>query len=101
MWIDGKFMTEPELQAHIKQVKEEAFREGYLKAVDTMAQETATKMQDMEKTGGAYRKELIETLQTLSGGDTKFAYSAHLRLEELTSKSHTNICQVVVWNFLH
>lgn len=92
MWIDGKFMTEPELQTHIKQAKEESFREGYLKAVDTMAQETAKEMSDLEKQRDAYKKELILTLQALSDSDTKFAYSAHLRLEELTDKSHTNIC---------
>ena len=92
MWIDGKFMTEPELQVHIQQAKEEAFREGYLKAVDTMAQETAKEMSDLEKQRDAYKNELIETLQTLSDSDTKFAYSAHLRLEELTGKSRTNIC---------
>lgn len=92
MWIDGKFMTEPEIVAHIKQAKEDAFREGYLKAVDTMAQETAKEMSDLEKQRDAYKRELIHTLQTLSDGDTQFAYSAHLRLEELTGKSHTNIC---------
>lgn len=92
MWIGGKFMTEPEIMAYIKQVKEEAFREGYLKAVDTMAQETAREMSDLEKQRNAYKKELIKILQTLSGSDTKFAYSAHLRLEELIGKPHTNIC---------
>ena len=93
MWIDGKFMTEPELQVHIKQVKEGAFREGYLQAVDTMAQETAKEMSDLEKWRDAYREELIKVLQTLSDSDTKFAYSAHLRLEELMGKSHINICE--------
>lgn len=92
MWIDDKFMAEPELLAHIQQAKEEAFRDGYLKAVDTMAQETAKEMSDLEKQRDAYKKELIEALQILSDSDTKFAYSAHLRLEELTGKSHTNIC---------
>lgn len=79
--------------AHINQAKEEAFREGHLKAVDTMAQETAKEMLDLEKQRDAYRQELIETLQTLSDGDTQFAFPAHLRLGELTGKSHTNICQ--------
>ena len=97
MWIDGKFMTEPEIVTHIKQAKEEAFREGYLKAVDTMAQETAKEMSDLEKQRDAYKQELFETLQTLSDSDTQFAYSAHLRLEELlleelSSESHVNIC---------
>lgn len=92
MWINDKFMTDSEIMSYIKQVKEEAFREGYLKAVDTMAQETAKEMSDLEKQRDAYKKELIETLQTLSDSDTQFAYSAHLRLEELTDKSHTNIC---------
>ena len=92
MWIDGKFLTEPEIMAYIKQVKEDAFREGYLKAVDTMAQETAKEMSELEKQRDAYKEELIETLKTLSDSDTKFAYSAHLRLEELIGKSRTNIC---------
>lgn len=93
MGFDGKFMTEPELQVHIKQVKEDAFHEGYLKAVDTMAQETAKEMSDLEKQRDDYKKELIKVLQTLSDSDTKFAYSAHLRLEELMGKSHVNICE--------
>jgi hypothetical protein len=92
MWIDGIFMTDSEIMSYIKQVKEDSFREGYLKAVDTMAQETAKEMSDLEKQRDAYKKELIEALQTLSKGDTQFAYSAHLRLEELIGKSHTNIC---------
>lgn len=104
MWIDGKFMTEPEIMAYIKQVKEEAFREGYLKAVDTMAQETAKEMSELEMERDAYRRELIETLQaaascvrgdescddcpfyniTLGKCPSKLnAYSAKLRLEEL------------------
>jgi hypothetical protein len=92
MWIDGIFMTDSEIMSYIKQVKEESFRDGYLKAVDTMAQETAKEMSDLEKQRDAYKKELIEALQTLFKGDTQFAYSAHLRLEELIGKSHTNIC---------
>ena len=92
MWIDGIFMTDSEIMSYIKQAKEEAFREGYLKAVDTMAQETAKEMSDLEKQRDAYKRELIETLKTLSDSDTKFAYSAYLRLEELTGKSRTNIC---------
>ena len=63
MWIDGKFMTEPEIVAFIKQAKEEAFREGYLKAVDTMARETAKEMSELEAERNAYKKELIETLR--------------------------------------
>lgn len=92
MWINNKFMTEPEIQVYINRVKEEAFREGYIQAVDTMAQETAKEMSDLEKQCDAYREELIKVLKTLSDSDTKFVYSAHLRLEELTGKSHTNIC---------
>lgn len=92
MWINGKFMSEPEIKAYLDKLKEEAFREGYLKAVDTMVQETAKEMSNLEKQRDAYKKELIEVLQTLSDSDTKFAYSAHLRLEELIGKSHTNIC---------
>lgn len=93
MWIDGIFMTDSEIMSYIKQVKEEAFREGYLKAVDTMAQETAKEMSDLEAERDAYKKELIETLQTLSDSDTQFAYSAHLRLEELIGRPHVNICE--------
>ena len=92
MWIDGKFMTEPEIQAYIKQVKEDAFREGYLKGVDTMAQETAKEMSDLEAERNAYKKELVKIMQALSDSDTKFAYSAHLRLGELMGKPRINIC---------
>lgn len=97
MWIDDKYLTEPELQVHIKQAKEDAFHEGYLKAVDTMAQETAKEMSDLEKQRDAYREELIKVLQTLSDSDTKFAYSAHLRLEELIGRPRVNICEGGDW----
>lgn len=92
MWINDKFMSEPEIRAYLDKLKEDSFREGYLKAVDTMAQETAKEMSELEKQRDAYKEELIETLKTLSDSDTKFAYSAHLRLEELIGKSRTNIC---------
>lgn len=110
MWIDGKFMTEPEIQAYIKQIKEEAFREGYLKAVDTMAQETAKEMSKLEAERNAYKRELIETLRAAAtcvrgdedcedcpyynitfgkGCPTKLsAYAAKLRLEDLGGRSH-------------
>lgn len=112
MWIDGKFMTEPEIVAFIKQAKEEAFREGYLKAVDTMAQETAKEMSELEAERNAYKKELIETLRAAAtcvrgdescdgcpyynitfgeGCPTKLsAYTAKLRLEDLGGRSHDN-----------
>lgn len=110
MWIDGKFMTEPEIQAYIKQTKEDAFREGYLTTVDTMAQETAKKMSNLEKQRDAYKKELIDTLRkaceciegddfdcsicpyydtvTNNGCPSKLSvYAAKLRLEELAKES--------------
>lgn len=109
MWIDGKFMTEPEIQVYIQQVKEGAFREGYLKAVDTMAQETAKEMSDLEKQRDAYKKELADWLrkacECVSGDDFDCSlcrfndigtnngcpskvnvYDAKLRLEELTKE---------------
>lgn len=110
MWIDGKFMTEPEIMAYIKQAKEEAFREGYLKAVDTMAQETAKEMSKLEAERNAYKRELIETLRAAAtcvrgdgdcedcpyynitfgkGCPTKLsAYAAKLRLEDFGGRSH-------------
>ena len=65
MYIGKQWYTEPEIQVLVGQLQRER---------------------------DAYKKELIETLQTLSDSDTQFAYSAHLRLEELIGKSHTNIC---------
>lgn len=93
MWIGNKFMSEPELQAHINKAKEEVFREGYLKAVDTMAQETAKEMSDLEKQRDAYKNELVLWLGKIGECDVPLAFPAHLRLEELTGKSHTNICR--------
>lgn len=81
----------------MKGTLKETFREGYLKGVDTMTQETAKEMSELEKQRDAYKQELFEILQTLSDSDTQFAYSAHLRLEELlleelSSEPHINIC---------
>lgn len=92
MWIDNKFMTEPELQVHIKRAKEEAFRDGYLKAVDTMAQETAKEMSVLEAERDAYKQELIKALQELSRYEETATYSVHLRLEDLIGDKHNNIC---------
>ena len=93
MWINDKFMSEPELQAHIKQAKEEAFREGYLKAVDTMAQETAKEMSALEAERDAYKRELILWLGKIGECDVPLAFPAHLRLEELIGRPHVNICE--------
>ena len=92
MWINDKFMSEPELQAHIKQAKEEAFREGYLKAVDTMAQETAKELSVLEAERDAYKNELVLWLSKIGKCDVPLAFPAHLRLEELIGKSHVNVC---------
>lgn len=109
MWIDGEFMTEPEIVVHIKQAKEEAFREGYLKAVDTMAQETAKEMSALEAERDAYKQELIDWLrkacECIAGNDFDCSicpyydvvtnnvcpskvsvYAAKLRLEELVKE---------------
>ena len=93
MWIDGKFMTEPEIVVFIKQAKEEAFREGYLKAVDTMAQETAKEMSVLEAERDAYKKELVLWLGKIGECNVPLAFPAHLRLEELIGRPHVNICE--------
>ena len=93
MWINDKFMSEPELLAHIQQEKEEAFRDGYLKAVDTMAQETAKEMSDLEKQRDAYKNELVLWLGKIGKCDVSLAFPAHLRLEELIGRPHVNICE--------
>ena len=97
MWIDSKFVSEPELQVHIKQAKEEAFREGYLKAVDTMAQETAKEMSDLEKQRDAYKNELVLWLGKIGECNVPLAFPAHLRLEELIGRPHVNICEKGDW----
>lgn len=97
MWINGKFMSEPELQAHIKQAKEEAFREGYLKAVDTMAQETAKEMSALEAERDAYKNELVLWLGKIGECDVPLAFPAHLRLEELIGRPRVNICEGGDW----
>ena len=97
MWIDGIFMTDSEIMSCIKQVKEEAFREGYLKAVDTMAQETAKEMSDLEKQRDAYKKELVLRLGKIGECDVPLAFPAHLRLEELIGRPRVNICEGGDW----
>lgn len=97
MWIDDKFMTDSEIMSYIKQVKEEAFREGYLKAVDTMAQETAKEMSDLEKQRDAYKRELVLWLGKIGECDVPLAFPAHLRLEELIGRPHINVCEGGDW----
>lgn len=92
MWIDGKFMSEPEILAYIKQVKEDSFREGYIKAINTMAEEMADEMTILEKERDAYKQELIKALQELSRYEETATYSVHLRLEDLIGDKHNNIC---------
>lgn len=93
MWINDKFMSEPELRAHIRQVKKEALREGYLKAVDTMAQESAKEMSTLEAERDAYKRELILWLGKIGECNVPLAFPAHLRLEELIGRPHVNICE--------
>ena len=93
MWINGKFMSEPEIRAYLDKLKENAFREGYLKAVDTMANETAKEMFELEKQRDAYKKELVLWLGKIGACDVPLSFPAHLRLEELIGKSHVNICE--------
>lgn len=108
MWIDGKFMSESEISAYIKQVKQDSYKEGYLKGVDTISKELAAEMAQVVKERNAYKRELIETLRkaaTCAGDEyadcsvcpydemnpcpTKLtAYAAGLRLEELTGETH-------------
>ena len=93
MWINGKFMSEPEIRAYLAKLREDSFREGYLKAVDTMAQETAKEMSDLEKQRDAYKNELVLWLGKIGECDIPLAFPAHLCLEELIGKSHVNICE--------
>lgn len=103
MWIDGKFMTETEISAYIKQVKQDAYREGYLKGVDTISKELSAEMSQLDREKNAYKQELIDILKkatTCIMGDrdcngckyehydgecpTRLStYAAKLRLEEL------------------
>lgn len=86
-------MTDSEIMSYIKQVKEKAFREGYLKAVDTMAQETAKEMSDLEKQRDAYKNELVLWLGKIGECNVSLAFPAHLRLEELIGRPHVNVCE--------
>ena len=109
MWINGKFMSEPEIRAYLDKLKEDSFREGYLKAVDTMAQETAKEMSVLEAERDAYKKELTDWLrkacECIAGDDFDCSicpyydvvtnnvcpskvsvYAAKLRLEELAKE---------------
>lgn len=103
MWIDGKFMSESEISACIKQVKQDAYREGYLKGVDTISKELSAEMSQLDREKNAYKQELIDILKkatTCIMGDrdcngckyehydgecpTRLStYAAKLRLEEL------------------
>ena len=100
MWIRGKFMTEPEIQAYINEVRDEAFRKGSAAANEMLVAER-----------DAYRNELIELLrkecECIMGNDTDCSicpyytstihegcpsktntYTAKLRLEELCKSSY-------------
>lgn len=103
MWIDGKFMSETEISAHIKQIKQDSYKEGYLKGVDTISKELSAEMSQLDREKNAYKQELIDILKkatTCIMGDrdcdgckyehydgecpTKLVtYAAKLRLEEL------------------
>ena len=37
MWINGKYMTEPEIQAYIKAEQEKAYRDGYMNGMDALS----------------------------------------------------------------
>lgn len=103
MWINGKFMSETEILAYIKQVKQDSYKEGYLKGVNTISKELSAEMSQLDRDKNAYKQELINTLQKVTTcimGDrdcdgckyehydgecpTRLStYAAKLRLEEL------------------
>ncbi len=63
MWIDGEFMSETEILAYIKQVKQDAYKEGYLKGVNTISKELSAEMPQLDREKNAYKQELIDTLK--------------------------------------
>ena len=63
MWIDGKFMSESEISAYIKQIKQDSYKEGYLKGVDTISKELSAEMSQLDREKNAYKQELIDTFK--------------------------------------
>lgn len=63
MWSENIWLEECELPAYLQKEREKAYREGYLKAVDTLSAEFATEVADLQKELAAVRAELIETLR--------------------------------------
>lgn len=106
MWINGKYMTEPEIQAYIKAEQEKAYRDGYMNGIDALSREVLPELTGLEETLNLVKAELIDTLRkaatctegedadcsdcsyfAITGGSgcpSKLsAYAAKLRLEEL------------------
>ena len=109
MWSENVWLEECELPAYLKTEREKAYREGYLKAVDTLSAEFATEVADLQKELAAVQAELIETLRRAATCDgDEYAdcsicpwydlvtngccpsklptYTAKLRLEELLNE---------------
>lgn len=59
MWSENIWLEECEVPAYVKEEREKAYREGYLKAIETMSVE----MNELHRQCNAYRKELIDTLK--------------------------------------
>lgn len=66
MWINSKFMSETEISAYIKQVKQDAYREGYLRGVNTISKELSAEMSRLDREKNAYKQELIDTLRRVT-----------------------------------
>lgn len=106
MWIDGKYLTECEVQAYIKEEREKSYRKGYLDGVDALLKEVIPELTELEEMLSIVRAELVDTLRkaatctegedkdcsdcpyfTITGGkgcpSKLSSYAAKLRLEEL------------------
>lgn len=91
MWIDGKFMTEPEIQAYLAQTRAE--RDAYKEElIQTLRDYLTCIGGDIECTNCKYFVDENGLISSNECPSKLSKFKSHLRLEELLDESRMNIC---------
>lgn len=66
MYIDGKWMTEPEIKAYVQQIKQEHYTRGFVDGISTTIKECEPEFKALEENCKTYKNK-YNTLQQRLG----------------------------------
>lgn len=65
MYIDGKWMTEPEIKAYVQQLKQERYTQGFIDGISTTIKECEPEFKALEEKCAQYKGKYIELQKRL------------------------------------